>query len=299
MEQSITLYQKHFNLETASFSRIDHEDTIVAVVYKILTESGQEYVLKICHCDDHFFREFYFLKYFASKLPVPKILNAFPPQEGIYGAVLMEYIPGELLKIEDYTESLSYEVGKNLALIHQNRLPGYGDLLQDKLSNNPKEYFTSKFKKGLEECRPKLSQKLMNASLKYFNEHIHLLESVDGPCIVHRDFRPGNLIIRNNKLQGIIDWSGTKASFAEEDFCTLEHRDWITNPKSKQGFLSGYSSIRSIPKYDNLLPLLRLSKAINTMGFIVKRNAWDTTSTHLYEFNHHFLDNFINKLNPS
>ena len=31
------------------------------------------------------------------------------------------------------------------------------------------------------------------------------LSVTDGPCIVHRDFRPGNLMALNNQIQGVID----------------------------------------------------------------------------------------------
>ena len=39
----------------------------------------------------------------------------------------MEYLPGTLLKTEELTESLVFEIGRCLALIHLNRLEDYGD----------------------------------------------------------------------------------------------------------------------------------------------------------------------------
>ena len=114
--------------------------------------------------------------------------------------------------------------------------------------------------------------------------------SVDGPCIVHRDFRPGNLLIHNGKLQGIIDWAGARASFAEEDFCSLEHGEWSNNLNIKKSFLSGYASIRSVPDYNRLLPFLRLNKAIATIGFTVKRETWKNSSAPLYQYNRQYLE---------
>jgi aminoglycoside phosphotransferase (APT) family kinase protein len=35
----------------------------------------------------------------------------------------------------------------------------------------------------------------------YFNHNINLLGSADGPCITHRDFRPGNILIHEGKIQ--------------------------------------------------------------------------------------------------
>ncbi len=37
MEINLEAYQKHFALESAKFVRIDHANTIIAVVYKVVT----------------------------------------------------------------------------------------------------------------------------------------------------------------------------------------------------------------------------------------------------------------------
>lgn len=68
--------------------------------------------------------------------------------------------------------------------------------------------------------------------------------SVDGPCAVHRDYRPGNLMVHQGKLQGIIDWAGARASFAEEDFCSIEHGEWMVAPHLKKALLDGYTTER-------------------------------------------------------
>ena len=94
---------------------------------------------------------------------------------------------------------------------------------------------------------------------------------------MHRDFRPGNIIVHEGKLQGIIDWAGARASFAEEDLCSLEHGEWSNNPHSIKPLLAGYASIRPVPDYMRLIPFLRLNKAIATIGFTVKRGTWANT----------------------
>jgi hypothetical protein len=48
MDNFITLYQERLNLEGSLFSRIDHDDAMVAVVYKITLPNGTEFILKIC-----------------------------------------------------------------------------------------------------------------------------------------------------------------------------------------------------------------------------------------------------------
>ncbi len=289
----MTPYQKILNLQTANFSRIDHEDAMVAVVYKILKSDGKEFILKICDRVDDYLREVHFLKFFADKIPVPKILEVVNPSEGIHGAILMECLRGDLLQPKELNESLAYQLGSSLAIIHLNRLQGYGDPLKDNLSKDAGVYFTAKFEEGLEECKDHLPKNLIEKCRLYFETHVDLLKFVDGPCIVHRDFRPGNLIVHEGKLQGIIDWASARASFAEEDFCSLEHGEWLINPNNKASFLSGYATVRKVPDYNLIIPFLRLNKAIATIGFTVKRGTWANKNASLYQLNRSILENLL------
>jgi aminoglycoside phosphotransferase (APT) family kinase protein len=288
----LSFYKQCLNLQEASFSRIDHEDAMVAIVFKITQPNGEQLVLKVCDRPNDYFREIYFLHHFANALPVPKIIHCIEPTPDIHGAILMECLSGTLLKTEELTDSLATEIGRCLAVIHSSRLSGYGDPIDD-LSSDPKTYFSLKFEEGLEECSHHLPLSLIEQSRLYYEKHIALLESVDGPCIVHRDYRPGNLIVQDEKLQGIIDWSGARASFAEEDFCSIEHGEWTTKSYIKKALLAGYTSIRPVPDYARLVPFLRLNKAIATIGFTVKRGTWKNSSAHLYRFNRQFLETLI------
>lgn len=294
MDNLIALYQQSLNLKNASFLRIEHDDAMVAIVYKVTQSNGTQLILKICPRVEDYRREVYFLKYFADKLPVPRIVQVVQPGTGISGAVLMECLPGAPLKITDITDELAYEIGSLLARIHLNRAAGYGDLTQpDGLTLDPRVYFTLKFEEGIDECINHLPAALIEQCRRYYDTHIHLLASVDGPCIIHRDFRPGNVIIHDGKLQGIIDWAGGRGSFAEEDFCPMEHWEWSLHPTSKKSFLSGYASIRPVPNYSKSMPLLRLSRALNVVGFTVKQGIWKTNYARVYEFNRRFLETFF------
>ncbi len=290
----IPLYQQTFNLQDATFSRIDHADAMVAVVYKVTQPTGTHLILKIHERPNDYFREVYFLQFFRDKLPVPRILQTVPPSTQIHGAILMEFLPGTLLQTKDLTDGLAYEIGSQLAHIHSNRASGYGDLTQSQnLSSDPRIHFTQKFEEGLAECSNHLPQTLLDRCRHYYDTHLNLLTSVDGPCIVHRDFRPGNLIVSQGKLQGIIDWASARVSFAQEDFCSIEHREFLADSSKKKSFLSGYASVRPVPDYRPMIPFLRLNLAIAAVGFTVKRGTWQTSGADLYQFNRRFLDTFF------
>lgn len=290
MNDQYTLYQQYLKIGEATFSRIDHKDAMVAEVYKITQQDGKQFILKICDRINDYLREVHYLRLFENKIPIPQIIQVVEPDKFRHGAILMECLTGTLLQSEELSTVLAYEIGCCLAKIHLIRLPGYGDPLQNNLSNDPRAYFRLKFEEGFKECNHHLPLSLLNKCRHYFDSHIDLLLAVDGPCVVHRDFRPGNLIVNNGELQGIIDWSGARASFAEEDFCSLEHGEWLTSSQSKMSFLEGYASVRPIPDYRRLISLLRLNKAIATIGFTVKRGTWNSNHATIYQFNRGFLE---------
>lgn len=129
---------------------------------------------------------------------------------------------------------------------------------------------------------------MLKTCRRYFDKDIDLLLSADDPCVIHRDFRPGNIIAYEKKVQGIIDWSSGRGGFAEEDFCPLEFEEWPIG--CKNAFLEGYASIRKVPDYRPMMPLLRLSRAVAAVGFTVKKGTWESRNSKLYQFNLHHLE---------
>lgn len=289
MDDLADLYRRKLNLPNAVFTHIDHEDAMVAAVFKVSQSESPDLILKVCSRRGDFLRESYFLSHFAGKIPVPKIIRLIDPEVGLDGAVLMECVHGGLLKSETVTSALAWEVGSILARIHLEREEGYGDLTDPvHLSNDPRIPFTMKFEEGFEECKEHLPDSLLEACRRHFDKDINLLLSADGPCVIHRDFRPGNIIASDGKARGIIDWSSGRGGFAEDDFCPLEFGEWPEG--CKDSFLKGYSSIRKVPDYKPMMPLLRLSRAVAAVGFTVKRGTWESRNSKLYKFSRRHLE---------
>lgn len=295
MQELIPSYQQRLNLHNAVFSRIEHEDATVAMVYHVHAANNDSFILKICTRPNDYYNEFYFLTYFANKIPVPRIISVIEPDATIYGAILMEYIPGNLLQAKECTQKVAFEIGSLLAKIHLNRTPGYGNLTKpDELYSEPQTNFLMKFEEGLEECSNHLPQQLIEKCRTYFHDHLKLLDKADGPCITHRDFRAGNVIVKDDKVQAIIDWSSARGGFAQEDFCNIEYgTNWPFTQSTKQAFLDGYASIRPIAQYHDMLPLLCLSRTIAIIGFTVKRDTWQTRDARIYQFNRQYLEDFF------
>lgn len=298
MSNLVNLYRDYFGLVNAHFSYVDHNDSMIAIVYKVDTPSNKSLILKICPRDEDFHREVHFLNALKGFLPVPKIHQVAKPIAGQSGAVLMEYLEGSLLKESDWTHNLAYSIGSKLALLHSKRADACGDFAQKQLPiSGIQEYFKDKFFEELNECINHLPKETTQRCKDYYESHKNLLNSVDGPCMVHRDFRPGNIIVQDGKLVGIIDWASARFGFAEQDFCSMKHRNWPRNPEDKQSFLAGYSSIRQVPNCDPIMPLLQLGRALAVIGFTVKSDTWKEKNQKIYQYSRHFLDNFIFKNN--
>lgn len=96
MDNLADLYRLKLNLPNAIFTYIDHEDAMVAAVFKITQPGSRDLILKVCSRKEDFLREPYFLRRFAGKIPVPKIIQLIEPEDGLDAAVLMECVQGDL-----------------------------------------------------------------------------------------------------------------------------------------------------------------------------------------------------------
>jgi aminoglycoside phosphotransferase (APT) family kinase protein len=292
-EIDLEVYKKQLALHSATFTHINHTDTIIAEVYKVVTPDKKPFILKICPRIDDYSREAFFLPQLKGCILVPQIIAAVEPSSSHFGAILMEYMKGELLKDEDWSNDLAFEIGIALARLHNNRADKYGDLTKpETLVREANLYFNEKFQEELDECKGHLPENLIEKCKTYLNRYQNLLANVDGPCIVHRDFRPGNMIVSQGRLQAIIDWASARSGFAEQDFCSIEHFKWSPRSTYKKILLDGYSSIRPVPNYQLIMPLLQLGRALAVIGYTFKSKTWNNSNSSLYTFNRYFLDSF-------
>lgn len=284
-------YKKELGLEGSKFTLINSEEAMVSIAYKIESGRDPNLILKICTREQDYKRELKFLEYFKNKIPLPKVIRFLESKEDQLPGILMEELPGASLQKSNITESLAFDAGALLAKIHQNEQSSYGDITNLKtLCKDPKAPFILKFKEGLEECKGHLPKILLGFCKKILEENINKLDSSDGPRLIHRDYRPANIITNNGKVQGIIDWSSARSSFAEEDFCPLEHGEWELKETYKKKFFDGYSSIRKVPNYKKVMPLLRLHRALAVVGFTVKRGTWRTIHSKPYRRNRTYIE---------
>ena len=164
----------------------------------------------------------------------------------------MQYLDGAALGTKTLTKDLAFQMGILLAQLHEIRTKKYGDLTVDnKLGSDqpasPISEMLDYLEESIAECKDVLPSKLLDKSRKYFDQHKINLAELDGPCLVHRDYKPGNVIVHNNRIIGIIDWENARSSFAQEDFMRMETSEWNKDNSSKESFMTGYATIRKLP----------------------------------------------------
>lgn len=77
----------------------------------------------------------------------------------------------------------------------------------------------------LNECKIKvlkINPRLSEQSLQHFDRHLKLLPSSDGPNFIHMDFRPGNILVYENQVAGIIDFESVRIGATEMDFIKIK-----------------------------------------------------------------------------
>jgi Ser/Thr protein kinase RdoA (MazF antagonist) len=110
--------------------------------------------------------------------------------------------------------------------------------------------------------------------LSYVQLH-RSLPDPDGPCYVHYDFRPGNVLIQRGRISGLIDFESTRGGSADYDFIKIKNEVWDASPETRVPFLAGYQSIRDLPDIEHTLPLYALHNAYGGIAWCVKRSKLD------------------------
>lgn len=290
----LDFYINKLNLQPTKTTKIDDAESISSTVYKITLKDNKKLILKISYSKQRYNRETYFLNKLKNLIPVPKIINSIEPTEEKNGAILMEFLNGHILPPQNLSDKQSFEMGKLLAQIHNHRGQHYGDIANNKIYKDPLKELFDNFDESLTECKDVINPLLLKKSEEYFKSKMLKIKIFDGPCIIHRDFKPGNIIFdKDNEILGLIDWENSKYGFASEDFIRMDQLIWQNKPKTKKYFLDGYSKIRKLPSLKELLPLLRVCGAFGAIGFTVARNKWETEYKYIFDANLNFIINFF------
>lgn len=266
---------EYFDLDVVRADRVEQS---YSSVVRILTLAGGEcLVLKIPFVGRKLFRELKALQILRDDLPVPRVAGHWTGAGDHPGALLLTLLPGRVID-GPISPGLAFDLGRLLARLHTHRLDRFGDRFEP-AGASPAEWWSildRRFRKWLPYCEEVMPPALFQRTLDGYAALHASLPDPDGPCLVHGDYRPGNVLIQEGRITGLLDFESTRGGDAVWDFVKIESRVWDRWPGTRPGFLEGYVSVRSLPDIERTLPFYRLYSAFGGVGWCVRRSAVDT-----------------------
>jgi Ser/Thr protein kinase RdoA (MazF antagonist) len=264
----------HFDLKLARAESV--EESYSSVVRILTLESGEQLVLKIPFVQRKLFRELYALQHLQDDMPVPRVVDYWIRDDGSPGALLLSPLPGRVITGAVSIE-LAFALGVLLGRLHTHSLPWYGDVYEP-AKESPAGWWAT-LRRTFESWQP-LCADVMPRELfqKAQDGHARLYASLpepDGPCWVHFDYRPGNVLVQGTRITGLIDFESARGGSGDLDFVKIQNEVWDLWPGTKEAFLQGYESVRPLPDLAHTLPFYTLHNAFGGIAWCVRRSRID------------------------
>lgn len=265
-----------FNIKVATI--INVPDSFSSQVVKLILTTGEKVILKIPYNRKKLLREFSVLNLLKDKIPVPKVLDFFDEGFDKGGALLLSYIDGESI-LGNVHKDISYQMGELLGKLHSVSSEYFGDIRNSNKVSKENDWWKmifDWFQDWIPLCEKALSKDILYNCIDFFKEMYEDLPKPDGPCVIHLDYRPANILVKGNKIAGLIDFESSRYGSADIDFTKVKLEVWDKNIGAKVQFLKGYSSVRNVPYIEKTLPFYLFYNAFGGVGWCVKRKSLDS-----------------------
>jgi len=239
------------------------------------TAAGEKLVIKVPYTRVKLYREYHMLRCVGEAAPVPEVKAIWEGDGELAGALLLSYLEGQPASAEDVAR-LAAESGELLARVHTVELPGYGTYTEDGFCREADDWWELTrrwFDSYLPHAEPHVPPDLFTVAVDRFYSLLDGLPKPDGPRAVHRDFRPGNILVRDGKIIGLIDFESARGGSACSDFEKLRQFVWEPLPGSKKRFVEGYATVLPVPDLQRTASVYALSNIIGGIAWGVRRNS--------------------------
>lgn len=270
----------HFGLETRAVRPVP--DSFSSTVRLLDLASGEQLVLKIPYVKQKLTRELDALTALQGDLPVPDVVDVWIPDDEGSGALLLSRLPGTNIP-GAVSPDLAHQMGVLLAGLHTHKRDHYGDTEE---GDEPNAHdWWAMYRARLEMWRPfceeAMPPDLLASSLALYETLAADLPDADGPCWVHCDYRPGNILVEDGTITGLFDFESARGGAADLDFAKISHEVWELDPATRPVFLAGYGQVRPVPPLEQTLALYQLHNALGGVAWCVRRT--DTNDPFLQE----------------
>ncbi|MFB1082516.1 phosphotransferase family protein [Jeotgalibacillus sp. JSM ZJ347] len=266
---TLTTIIKHFGLFTQSIS--DVADSHSSTVHKVVLLNGETVYIKIPFSELKFRREIEAYSILEGQISVPRLLDVWEGDDDTAGALLLSELEGEPLTPKLST-ALAYETGIYHASMHAIQPPAGMDLIHiDNEFPQWSAFMDRMFYGFAEDTKKVVNPSLYEHSIQKYIEMKSELPAPDGPAFIHMDFRPANILVKDDRVMGAIDFESVRFGATEMDFSKI-HRDFLSlDPSLNQAYQDGYRSIRPLIDLDHVLEFYRFTDAFNSIGWCQRR----------------------------
>lgn len=187
------------NLEI--ISAIEHDNAISSKVYNVFSDAHGVAVLKLLYDEVKYNREIFALKLLHAHKSVPRLYETWN-SNNIF-AILIEKKSGEIVFEDKITPDISYKMGMLIGEIHaQYRSSSYHDPGKKERYRNAMEWFDCYVKRSILELSSNVDSEILSNCIKYYEYAKNKMFNFDVPVFVHRDYRPGNIIVDSDEITG-------------------------------------------------------------------------------------------------
>ncbi|WP_297427816.1 aminoglycoside phosphotransferase family protein [Clostridium sp.] len=188
---------------------------------------------------------------------------------------IYEYVEGKSIgkAISDgyvFDESLIIDIAKFLAQLHSYKFKKAGFLNENLEIKEKLPPLISWYEMFMgDKAKQRLGKKIVNQINEIVNQNKRVFEELDNDIrLVHGDFQGTNILIRNNKLCGVIDWEFVMAGHPLADIGQFFRYEEYFNKDLIQIFKEEYNKNSSYKLGDNWYKISKLRDLANLIQLI-------------------------------
>jgi aminoglycoside phosphotransferase (APT) family kinase protein len=213
-----------------------------------------------------------------SEVPVPQIVTEEVREYDSSLYIIVEDLKAETLN-EDITPEKTRDSGKYLAYIHSSQsfdkagwwewedgepeVIGFpDDSLKGRIEDNLED--------NLEYFREEGIDWLVEVSERFLDDYLGLIPTNFEAVFVHHDYNPGNILVEDGEIVGILDFDYAHSSHGQRDLVKAANNFWIRGKVDRENIYEGYREVGELDEsFNQNEPLYRLETLIDILkGFI-------------------------------
>jgi len=227
-----------------------------------------------------------------SEVPVPQTVKEEVREYDSSHYIIVEDLKAENLN-KDITPEKTRDAGRYLAYIHSSQSFGKAgwweweggepeiigfpdDSLKRRIEDNLED--------NLEYFREEDIDWLAEVSERFLDDYIELVPTDFDPVFVHHDYNPGNILVEDGEIVGILDFDYAHSSHGQRDLVKAANNFWIRGKIDREHIYEGYQEVRELDEsFNQNEPLYRLETLIDILKWFIEHDQIKVEEAQEYE----------------